>query len=70
MNLGVCEGLSRVSWKLSSTVLRGGASGNVGSLLDVRHEVACVIVRRASSDRTCRPIGSILRGMAIRKRIV
>ncbi len=36
MNLGVCEGLSRVSWKLSSTVLRGGASGNVGSLLDSR----------------------------------
>ena len=36
MNLGVCEGLSRVSWKLSSTVLRGGASGNVGSLLDKR----------------------------------
>ena len=36
MNLGVCEGLSRVSWKLSSTVLRGGASGNVGSLLDWR----------------------------------
>ena len=36
MNLGVCEGLSRVSWKLSSTVLRGGASGNVGSLLDRR----------------------------------
>ena len=36
MNLGVCEGLSRVSWKLSSTVLRGGASGNVGPLLDQR----------------------------------
>ena len=36
MNLGVCEGLSRVSWKLSSTVLRGGASGNVGPLLDSR----------------------------------
>ena len=36
MNLGVCEGLSRVSWKLSSTVLRGGANGNVGSLLDQR----------------------------------
>jgi putative SOS response-associated peptidase YedK len=36
----------------------------------VRHEVACVIVRRARSDRTCHPIGSTLRGMAIRKRIV
>jgi putative SOS response-associated peptidase YedK len=35
-----------------------------------RHEVACVIVRRASPDRTCHPIGSTLRGMAIRKRIV
>jgi putative SOS response-associated peptidase YedK len=35
-----------------------------------RHEVACVIVRRARSDRTCHPIGSTLRGMAIRKRIV
>jgi putative SOS response-associated peptidase YedK len=28
--------LSRVSWKLSRTVLRGGATGNGGSLLDVR----------------------------------
>ena len=36
----------------------------------VRHEVACVIVRRAPSDRTCHPIGSTLRGMAFRKRIV
>jgi hypothetical protein len=36
----------------------------------VRHEVACVIVRRAPSDRTCRPIGSSLRGMAIRQRFV
>ena len=35
-----------------------------------RHEVACVIVRRAPLDRTCHPIGSTLRGMAIRKRIV
>jgi putative SOS response-associated peptidase YedK len=31
-----------------------------------RHEAACVIVRRASLDRTCYPIGSTLRGMAIR----
>jgi len=36
----------------------------------VRHEVACVIVRRAPPDRTCHPIGSTLRGMAFRKRIV
>jgi putative SOS response-associated peptidase YedK len=36
----------------------------------VRHEVACVIVRRAPLDRTCHPIGSTLRGMAFRKRIV
>jgi len=36
----------------------------------VRHEVACVTVRRALSDRTCHPIGSTLRGMAFRKRIV
>ena len=36
----------------------------------VRHEVACVIVRRALLDRTCHPIGSTLRGMAFRKRIV
>jgi hypothetical protein len=35
-----------VSWKLSCTVLRGGAAGNGGSLLDVRREVVCVIVRR------------------------
>ncbi len=31
-----------------------------------RHEAACVIVRRAPFDRTCHPIGSTLRGMAIR----
>ena len=31
-----------------------------------RHEAACVIVRRAPPDRTCHPIGSTLRGMAIR----
>jgi putative SOS response-associated peptidase YedK len=36
----------------------------------VRHEAACVIVRRASPDRTCHPIGSTLRGVAFRKRIV
>jgi len=36
----------------------------------VRHEAACVIVRRAPLDRTCHPIGSTLRGMAVRKRIV
>src|SRR5262249_33166230 len=36
----------------------------------VRHEAACVIVRRASADRTCHPIGSTLRGMASQKRIV
>ena len=35
-----------------------------------RHEAACVIVRRAPLDRTCHPIGSTLRGMAFRKRIV
>jgi putative SOS response-associated peptidase YedK len=32
--VGICEGLSRVSWKLSCTVLRGGAASNGGSLLD------------------------------------
>ena len=31
-----------------------------------RHEAACVIVRRAPLDRTCHPIGSTLRGRAIR----
>jgi putative SOS response-associated peptidase YedK len=31
-----------------------------------RHEAACVIVRRVPLDRTCHPIGSTLRGMAIR----
>lgn len=36
----------------------------------LRHEAACVIVRRALPDRTCHPIGSTLRGMAFRKRIV
>jgi hypothetical protein len=32
--VGIREGLSRVSWKLSRTVLRGGAASNGGSLLD------------------------------------
>ncbi len=32
--MGICEGLSRVSWKLSRTVLRGGITGNGDSLLD------------------------------------
>jgi putative SOS response-associated peptidase YedK len=32
--VGVRIGLSRVSWKLSRTVLRGGATGNGGSPLD------------------------------------
>jgi hypothetical protein len=32
--VGIRGGLSRVSWKLSRTVLRGGTDGNVGSLLD------------------------------------
>jgi putative SOS response-associated peptidase YedK len=36
----------------------------------LRHEAACVIVRRAPLDRTCHPIGSTLRGVAFRKRIV
>ena len=31
--MGICEGLSRMSWKLSRTVLRGGVIGNGGSLL-------------------------------------
>jgi putative SOS response-associated peptidase YedK len=31
----------------------------------VRHEVACVIVRRALLDRTCHPIGSTLRGHGV-----
>jgi putative SOS response-associated peptidase YedK len=32
--VGIREGLSRVSWKLSCTVLRGGTTSNGGSLLD------------------------------------
>jgi hypothetical protein len=35
-SVGVRIGLSRVSWKLSRTVLRGGATGNGGSPLDER----------------------------------
>jgi putative SOS response-associated peptidase YedK len=31
--MGISEGLSRMSWKLSRTVLRGGVIGNGGSLL-------------------------------------
>jgi putative SOS response-associated peptidase YedK len=36
----------------------------------LRHQAVCVIVRRARLDRTCHPIGSTLRGVAFRKRIV
>ena len=32
--MGISEGSSRVSWKLSRTVLRGGAASNGDSLLD------------------------------------
>ena len=32
--VGIREGLSRVSWKLSCTVLRGGTASNGSSLLD------------------------------------
>jgi putative SOS response-associated peptidase YedK len=31
--MDICEGLSRMSWKLSRTVLRGGVTGNGGTLL-------------------------------------
>jgi len=31
--MGISEGLSRMRWKLSRTVLRGGVTGNGGSLL-------------------------------------
>ena len=34
--MGISEGLSRMSWKLSRTVLRGGVTGNGGSLLGER----------------------------------
>ena len=33
-SMDICEGLSRVSWKLSCTVLRGEITGNGDSLLD------------------------------------
>jgi hypothetical protein len=36
-DLSVPGNLSRVSWKLSRTVLRGGTNSNVGPLLDERH---------------------------------
>ena len=32
---GIWEGLSRMRWKLSRTVLRGGVTGNGGSLLGI-----------------------------------
>ena len=32
--MDICKGLSRVSWKLSRTVLGGGVTGNSDSLLD------------------------------------
>jgi hypothetical protein len=35
-SVGIREGLSRVSWKLSCTVLRGGTASNGGSLLDAK----------------------------------
>src|SRR5437667_6203946 len=36
-DLSVPGNLSRVSWKLSRTVLRGGTNSNVGPLLGVRN---------------------------------
>ena len=52
-----------MSWKLSSTVLRGGTDGNAGSLLDSRHEVACVIVRRAPPTGPAIPL--VERGLVL-----
>jgi Reverse transcriptase (RNA-dependent DNA polymerase) len=43
-NRGICEGLSRVSWKLSRTVLRGGDIGNSASPLD--REVAVPYLKK------------------------
>src|ERR1039458_9956039 len=31
----------------------------------LRHEAACVIVRRVSPDRTCHPLGSTLPGLSV-----
>lgn len=36
--MGISEGLSRMSWKLSRTVLRGGVTGNGGSLLGLHSD--------------------------------
>jgi hypothetical protein len=45
MNLGVCEGLSRVSWKLSSTVLRGERQRWLPTRPAKRNEQAAVLLR-------------------------
>jgi putative SOS response-associated peptidase YedK len=39
-DLSVSGGLSRVSWKLSRTVLRGGTNGNIGPLLGQKTRTA------------------------------
>jgi putative SOS response-associated peptidase YedK len=49
--VGICEGLSRVSWKLSCTVLRGGAASNGGSLLDKKTETGKQPYAIALADR-------------------
>jgi putative SOS response-associated peptidase YedK len=49
--VGIREGLSRVSWKLSCTVLRGGTASNGGSLLDRKTETGKQPYAIALSDR-------------------
>ena len=49
--MGIREGLSRVSWKLSRTVLRGGAASNGGSLLDKKTDTGKQPYAIALADR-------------------
>ena len=50
-SVGISEGLSRVSWKLSRTVLRGGAASNGGSLLDKKTDTGKQPYAIALADR-------------------
>jgi len=70
------EGLSRVSWKLSSTVLKGGANGNVGSPLDMRRgkekqpfhfamQDDCLFAFAGLWDRWRDPAGTVIESCSI-----
>jgi hypothetical protein len=59
-SVGISEGLSRVSWKLSRTVLRGGAASNGGSLLDKKTAIGKQPYAIALADRGLMALAGLL----------